>query len=68
MKENVDNITVEINERAIVEVINFDENTSWIRWYLPDFSDNGNIDLPKGGNYQLKERIGNIVTVEYLVK
>ena len=66
-KEDVNNITVEINEQAEIEVINFDEKLSWIRWYLPDFSDNGNIDLPEG-NYKLKERVGNKVTVEPLIK
>lgn len=56
-------ITKIISGRAIVEVINFDEKTSWIRWYFPDFSDNGNIDLPEG-NYKLKNRVGDKVTVE----
>lgn len=41
-------LTFTVNEQAIVEVVNFETNKAWIRWYLPDFSDNGNIDLPDG--------------------
>ncbi len=58
-----DELTFEISESAEIEVCNFDEDTSWIRWNLPDFSDNGNIDLPRG-HYKIKSRKGNKVTVE----
>ena len=46
-----------INENAIIEVVNFDENTSWLRWYLPDFSDCGNINLPEG-NWDIETHSG----------
>jgi hypothetical protein len=54
---------IEVNENAEIEVVNFDEKLSWIRWYLPDFSYNGNINLPEG-NYVIKDRKGNKVTLE----
>ncbi len=59
-------VTVIVPERAEVEVCNFDKDTAWVRWYMPDFSDNGNIDLPKGENYKLKQRVGDNVTVEVI--
>lgn len=62
---NMEDVIVEINEKAEIEVCNFDKETAWIRWYLPDFSDNGNVNLPKG-NYKLKERKGKEVTVEHI--
>lgn len=59
-------VTVCISKKSIIEVINFDKETSWIRWYHPDFSNNGNINLPKGHNYKLKNRVGDKVTVEII--
>lgn len=59
-------ISHKIHKDAIIEIENFDKRTSWIRWYMPDFSDNGNIDLPKGYNYKIKSRKGDKVTVEKL--
>jgi hypothetical protein len=50
-------ITKHVEKDAIIELINFDEETSWIRWFLPDWSNNGNIDLPKG-NYKVISRNG----------
>lgn len=42
-------LLVEVKEgNPTLEVINFDETTSWLRWFLPDWSDNGNINLPAG--------------------
>ena len=58
----MENIIVEINEKANIEVINFN-GIAWIRWHLPDFSDNGNIDLPNG-KYDIKERKGNKVIIK----
>ena len=52
-----------VDERATIEVVNFDVNKSWIRWFLPDFADNGNIDLPKG-NWKLLSRRGTEIIVE----
>ena len=62
--ENSNTVSVTIPERAEIEVINFDENTSWIRWMMPDWSDNGNVNLPTGKNYKLKERNADTVIVE----
>ena len=53
----------EFPANAEIELINFDEEHAWIRWYLPDWSDNGNIDLPKG-NYKIIDRNGSEVTLE----
>lgn len=64
MIKHKNKITVTISEIAEIEVCNFDKNNAWIRWYMPDFSDNGNINLPKGKNYKLKQRVGDKVTVE----
>lgn len=58
-----DELTYTVFEQAEVEVVHFTEDTTWIRWYLPDFSENGNIDLPNG-NWQLKCRVGDKLTVE----
>ena len=57
-------ITEIVPERAIIEVVNFEGQLSWIRWYLPDWSNNGNIDLPPNKNFKLKSRVGERVTVE----
>ena len=54
-----------IDEKAEVEIVNFDDQTSWIRWYLPDFSDNGNINLPKG-NYKITNRVGSNVSIRLI--
>lgn len=63
-KKSKDEITVTVSEQAIVEVLNFDKNNSWVRWHFLDFSDNGNINLPKGKNYKIKRRIGDKVILE----
>jgi len=55
--------TVAIVEQAITEIINFTPEISWVRWYLPDMSDNGNIDLPKG-NWKIASREGCMLTLE----
>lgn len=49
-------LQISVPAGAIAEIINFDEQTSWIRWYMPDFSNNGNINLPSG-NYKIKNQI-----------
>jgi len=54
---------VNVSTKATVEVVNHDKKKSWVRWYMPDFSDNGNIDLPEG-NYKIKTRIGRKITLE----
>ena len=59
-----DDVILTIDPKATIEIINHDAENSWVRWYFPDFSDNGNIDLPSGKNYRLKTRIGNKVTIE----
>lgn len=53
-------IEILVDSKAVVEIIQHTPNMAWLRWYMPDFSDNGNIDLPVGkweiksrGNYQL---------------
>ena len=66
-KPKIETVTVEVDTKANIEIINFDSENSWVRWYFPDFSDNANIDLPKGKNWKLKHRIGNKVTVEEIL-
>jgi len=60
----MEEITISVAENAVIEVINHDENTAWVRWYLPDWSDNGNVELPNGNNYTLKGRKGDKVTLK----
>ncbi len=55
--------TIAVVERAVVEVINFSPEKSWLRWYLPDFSDNGNVDLPEG-NWKIASREGCKLNLE----
>jgi hypothetical protein len=69
--EKIERINVAVDKNANVELINL----SWIRWYMPnfenpnheDFSKCGNIDLPKHKCWKIKERMGNIVTVEEIL-
>lgn len=56
-------LTFTVHAYAVAEIVNFEGNKSWIRWYLPDFSDNGNIDLPDG-KYELANRVGDQLTVK----
>lgn len=62
---------VEVNPIAEIEMINFDKNTAWLRWYLdgfdipnhPNMAKCGNINLPEGKNYRIRKRVGDKVTI-----
>jgi len=63
--DNKEQLTFEVNKNAIAEIVNFSPEKSWIRWFLPDFSDNGNIDLPVG-NYKEVRREGDKMIIEQI--
>jgi len=56
--------TVDVD--AIVEIVTQDDK-SWVRWYVPslegEWLSNGNIDLPSGKKYRIKEKLGNSLYV-----
>ncbi|CAB4219061.1 hypothetical protein UFOVP1604_144 [uncultured Caudovirales phage] len=55
-----------VDNQAVTEVVTSDDK-SWVRWYVPgpggNWTSNGNIDLPPGKKYRIKEQLGNTLYV-----